>query len=224
MPVESARVVLGQQLRYHRELNDVSLSDVAKALGKSVGHISNVEAGRDRPSWDVIAFYEEHFQADGALWTAFVDMQTGARPPQRVNQGDKPNYPIPGDATIFVADVTIPDGTIMPPLFIFEKIWRIRNTGTVPWIGRRLARRGAAAGMGIPHSPAFVPVDDTMPGETVDLAVPCRSQLLMGTSQARWKMVDENGWEYFPDRYPSGVFLTIVVEDDAPPPDLRRWA
>ncbi|MEC3978150.1 NBR1-Ig-like domain-containing protein [Amycolatopsis sp. H20-H5] len=224
MSSENDRVVLAHQLRYHRKLAGTSLSTVAKALGRSVSHLSNVETGRDRASWEVIAFYDNNFHADGQLWTAWVEVMTAARPPQRVSPGQRPDYPLAGDAGTFVADVTIPDGTIMPPLFIFEKIWRIKNSGTVPWVGRRLARVGAAAGYGIPHSPSHVALADTPPGATVDIAVPIRAQPLLGTSQARWKMVDENGWEYFPDRYPAGVFMTIVVVEGAPSPDLRHWA
>ena len=224
MTHQSARIVLGHQLRDHRKLAGVSLSAAALELGKSVGHLSNVEAGRDTPSWDIVAFYEDRFHADGQLWTAYVEVQVGPRPPQRTDHRDRPAYPVPGDASSFVADVTVPDGTIMPPEFIFEKIWRIRNSGSVPWIGRRLVRDGAAAGYGIPHSPSYTPIEHTMPGETVDVAVPLRAQVLAGTSQARWKMVDQQGWQYFPDRYPCGLFLTIIVREGAAAPDLRHWS
>jgi transcriptional regulator with XRE-family HTH domain len=220
MAGESAQAILGELLRYHRKLSDTSLTAAAKGLGKSVGHLSNVESGRDRPSWDIIAYYEEHFHADGHLWTAFVEVQTGARPPQRAEQGDRPAYPIPGDDSDFVADVTIPDGTILPPLYIFEKIWRIKNSGSIPWIGRRLARIGAAAGHGVLHSPAFIPIDDTMPGDTIDIAITVRSHPLPGTSGANWKMIDKNGWPYFPNLRP--LHVTITVVEDACPPDLSR--
>jgi hypothetical protein len=134
--------------------------------------LSSVEAGRDSASWDVIALYEDRFDADGQLWTAYVEAQTSPRPPQRA-VGDAPSYPIPGDESTFIADITVPDGTVMPPKFIFEKVWRIKNTGSVPWVGRRLARDGAAGGYGVPHSPAYVPIPDTMPGEEVDIACRC---------------------------------------------------
>ncbi|MEV1116140.1 NBR1-Ig-like domain-containing protein [Actinosynnema sp. NPDC049800] len=223
MTVPSSRVVLGHQLRLVREAAGVRLADMAKQLGKSVGHLSNVEAGRDSASWDIVALYEERFRADGQLWTAYVEAQTSPRPPQR-GAGAAPSYPIPGDESTFIADVTIPDGTVMPPKFIFEKVWRIKNTGSVPWVGRRLARDGAAGGYGVPHSPAYVTIPDTMPGEEVDISVPVRSQPLEGTSQARWKMVDGHGWKFFPSQYPFGLFMTIVVREGAPPPRLRRLA
>src|SRR5919109_1451228 len=35
--------------------------------------------------------------------------------------------------SIYIADVTIPDGTVLKPGVDFEKIWRIQNTGTCTW-------------------------------------------------------------------------------------------
>ncbi len=42
----------------------------------------------------------------------------------------------PRDCTFdsaFVADVTVPEGTEIPPGKSFTKTWRVRNTGTCPW-------------------------------------------------------------------------------------------
>ena len=52
---------------------------------------------------------------------------------------------IPGDASAFV-DETIPHGTLMEPGQVFEKTWRIKNTGQVTWKGRRLERQGPLTG------------------------------------------------------------------------------
>jgi hypothetical protein len=167
-----------------------------------------------------VEFYDEEFHGDGQACGLFIAAVTATRPPQRRSLADRPPYPIPGDASSFVADVTVRDGTIMPPYFEFEKIWRIRNSGPVPWEGRLLARRGPLAGHGLPHSKRRVPIPDTEPGQEVDISVWVMSQPLAGSSQANWKMVDDDGWEYFPDRYPLGLVLSIKVRENAPPPDL----
>jgi transcriptional regulator with XRE-family HTH domain len=65
MTAPSSRVALGRQLRLAREAGGVKLNELARQLGRSVGHLSNVEAGRDGASWDVIALYEERFGTDG---------------------------------------------------------------------------------------------------------------------------------------------------------------
>jgi hypothetical protein len=31
-------------------------------------------------------------------------------------------------------------------------------------------------------------------------------------------MVDDNGHEFFPDRYPEGIFATVIVREGAPKP------
>lgn len=208
-------------MRYLRQAAEATLAQVADHLGTSRGHLSNVERGRDRPSWDIVAYYEERFHADGALWSMYVELLTSPQRRQRADLSDRPDYPLPGDASEFVADVTIPDGTVMPPGFAFTKVWRIKNAGTVPWTSRFLARDGAPAGYGLPKSPRRTPIPDTLPGHEVDIAVPLTAHPAVGTSQTRWKMVDQHGWEFFPDRYPMGLILTIVVREGAPEPDVR---
>jgi transcriptional regulator with XRE-family HTH domain len=213
MRSDFAKITLGQQLRYLREVAGMPQAEAARRIGVSPPHISNVEKGRDRPNEAIVRFYEQQFHGDGQAWGLYIALLTEKQPPRRLPMGKRPNYPIPGDESTFIADVTVPDGMMMPPYFKFEKVWRIRNSGTVPWSGRWLARRGAPAGHGMPHSEPRVRIPDTEPGEEVDIAVPLMSQPLAGASQICWKMVDDKGWEYFPDRYPLGLVLSIVVDD-----------
>lgn len=153
MARDAAFEALGQQLFYLREAAGLTLTEAASRLGVHKSTLSNVEHGRDRPSTKIVEFYDDQLHGDGQARDLYVAAVTAPRPPQRRPLEDRPHYPIPGDAVVFVADVTVPDGTVMPPYFEFEKIWRVRNSGTVPWVGRWLARRGAPGGHGIPISP-----------------------------------------------------------------------
>jgi hypothetical protein len=45
--------------------------------------------------------------------------------------------------------------------------------------------------------------------------VPMRAQMLAGSSQAIWKMVDPVGAAYFPDRYRHGLIVCIIVRETA---------
>jgi transcriptional regulator with XRE-family HTH domain len=222
MSRDSAMETLGGLMRELRQAGGMSLTGTAQAAGTSKGHLSHVECGRDRPSWELVAFYEERFHADGQLWTAFIEAVAGPRPRQRSGQAVASGYPLPGDATTFVADIT-PDAVIMPPGFRFQKIWRIRNSGTVPWAGRWLRRLGPPAGLGIPSSPLRVEIAVTLPGQTVDITVPMRAHQHAGTAEVHWKMVDDNGYEFFPDRHPEGIFTTVIVREGVLNPDLERW-
>jgi len=222
MSNDTAMETLGALMRELRQADGMSLTDAALATNTNKGHLSHVEHGRDRPSRELVAFYEDRFHADGQLWTAFVELVAGARPRQRSGQAAAAvGYPIPGDASTFVADIT-PDAVIMPPGFPFEKIWRLRNTGTVAWEGRWLRRIGPPAGLGIPSSPLQVEIAATMPGQLVDIIVPMRAHSQAGTAEVHWKMVDGDGYEFFPDRYPEGIFTTVIVRDGAPIPQIRR--
>jgi transcriptional regulator with XRE-family HTH domain len=73
-------------MRELRRASDTSLTDTAQAAGTSKGHLSHVELGRDRPSWELVAFYEERFNADGQIWSAFTELVAGPRPRQRSSQ------------------------------------------------------------------------------------------------------------------------------------------
>jgi transcriptional regulator with XRE-family HTH domain len=221
MSYDSALEILGALMRELRRADGMSLTATAQAAGTDKGHLSHVERGRDRPSRELVAFYEERFNADGQLWSAFVEVVAGTRPRQRSGQAVAGRYPLPGDVSTFVADIT-PDAVIMPPGFHFEKIWRLQNSGTVPWAGRWLRRIGAPAGLGIPSSPLQVEIAATMPGQMVDIVVPMRAHNQAGTAEVHWKMVDDDGYEFFPDRYPEGIFTTVIVRDGAPNPEIRR--
>ena len=214
MSRRSALETLGETMRHLRTAQGTTLTAAATAAGVSKGHLSNVERGRDAPSWELVAFYEQAYAGYGQLLSTYVDVVAAPRRPAP-RRGDGPSYPLAGDQAEFVTDVTIPDGTIMPPGHRFEKVWRLRNSGSVPWVGRYLRRLGAPGGLGIPSSPVQVRIADTMPGETVDISVPLKAHILPGTAEVHWKMVDEDGYEFFPDRYYQGVFMTIVVDTDA---------
>jgi transcriptional regulator with XRE-family HTH domain len=218
---DSALEIMGTLMRELRRAGGMTLTGTAQAAKIDKGHLSHVERGRDRPSRELVAFYEERFNADGQLWTLFIEAVAGTRPRQRSSQAAASRYPLPGDASTFVDDIT-PDAVIMPPGFQFEKIWRIQNSGSVPWAGRWLRRLGPPAGLGIPSSPVQVQIATTMPGQTVDISVPIRAHNQAGTAEVHWKMVDDDGYEFFPDRYPEGIFTTVIVRDGAPDPKIRR--
>ncbi|TDC85447.1 transcriptional regulator [Micromonospora sp. KC606] len=109
------------------------------------------------------------------------------------------------DDSQFEGDITYPDGTLVPPNSSFTKIWRIRNTGTVVWANRFLARVNADPC----QTPQAVPIPQTRPGEVVDIAVAVRTPNAPGTCKIYWKMADEQGRTLFPLKRP--VFLDVQV-------------
>lgn len=73
------------------------------------------------------------------------------------------------DKLEFVADVTVPDGTIFKPGDTFVKTWKLRNSGTSTWTSAHSLVFVSGEQMG---APAAQPLSATVPpGEMVDVSV-----------------------------------------------------
>jgi Ig-like domain from next to BRCA1 gene len=118
------------------------------------------------------------------------------------------------DRSVFVGDVTVPDGSLLRVGSEVTKTWRIRNAGSTPWIGRQLARIGPCDGVFVLASPAVVAIPDTDPGHEVDISVQLRIPASPGTSIGLWKMLDDRGRLVFPDLQDGLYALVIAVEAD----------
>jgi hypothetical protein len=90
------------------------------------------------------------------------------------------------DGATFVEDVTIPDGTYIAPEKVFEKIWRLKNTGTCTWTqdyslvfegGDHL---GAQDDVPLPR--------EVQPGSTVDLGVAMQAPETKGSYKGYWML------------------------------------
>src|SRR5687768_16536485 len=81
----------------------------------------------------------------------------------------QPAYAAGCDAALFIADVTVPDGSAYSPNASFTKTWRLKNTGTCTWTTAYKLVFVSGAQMGGPgevNLPAAV-----APNTTVDLSV-----------------------------------------------------
>ena len=77
--------------------------------------------------------------------------------------------PSSGDRAEFVADVTIPDGTNMPPNQSFAKTWRLVNQGTTTWNPSYSLVFSSGTAM---SAPAVVNLPASVaPGQNVDITV-----------------------------------------------------
>ncbi len=208
----------GYQLRLLRKDHGYRTQKLAaEFLGCSQTTISHAENGRAVPSERVVTEWDRALDAAGLLLALYEDIVADAREQQRRaaddhrDPADAPNYPISGDASEWVCDVTIPDGTVMKPMQPFTKVWRVRNAGSVPWVGRYLQRQGSTGSVGQIHTLRATPVPDTLPGETVDLSVDCRAHVLEGSSIAYFKFANAAGHLFFPTMYGAGIVLEIQV-------------
>jgi hypothetical protein len=112
------------------------------------------------------------------------------------------------DDSVFVADVTIPDGTIVHANQTFEKIWEIRNNGCVIWENRRLQEDNTGAS-GLVPAEGRIEVPRTLPGSTVRLSVTFKAPPYPCTCESYWKMIGPDGRLLFPNK--KGLYCRIKV-------------
>ncbi|XP_058093714.1 protein NBR1 homolog [Magnolia sinica] len=124
----------------------------------------------------------------------------------------------------FVQDVTVLDGTLMPPLTPFTKIWRMRNSGTVVWPpgtqlvwigGDQFGERGSIE-LKIPQNGC--PVD-----EELDIAVDFTAPSRPGRYISYWTMALPSG-----QKFGQHVWVLVQVHEsqqdsvpDGAPPGLN---
>lgn len=211
------KTVVAWAMQKQRMIHGRTGKQVAEAFGCSPSHISRVEQGSAKPTRALVQFYEDTFQADGLLLSLFEVAEHAPEQERRREGGHRPKLyrAIEGDASTFVGD-TIPHGTLMEPGQVFEQTWQIRNSGTVPWTGRRLERQGPLTGPGLISSLRFVPVPDAKPGETAAITVPLKAPTYDCSSIAYFKMVDADGRLCFPDNYQLGLDVLVRVEGQRP--------
>ncbi len=116
-----------------------------------------------------------------------------------------------GDKTLFIKDVTIPDGTAIPVNTSYVKTWRVKNIGNVVWKKRYLKRMTPTSPL-LCSSPAMVPIPETKPGETIDISVTFKTPHLPGSCRTDWKTADDRGNLYFPDMH--GLYSIVTVVQD----------
>jgi hypothetical protein len=95
------------------------------------------------------------------------------------------------DQALFIADVTIPDGTNFGPGTSFNKTWRLQNIGSCTWsTGYSLVFvNGAQMG---PTTSVNLPTN-VVPGATVDLTVPLTAPNTVGIHRANWQLRNAAG-------------------------------
>ena len=111
------------------------------------------------------------------------------------------------DSMSFVADLTIPDGTYVDPGQNFDKVWRIKNTGTCTWDSSYKFVFVQGNPMGGQNQSIS---NSVAPGQTYDMSVNMTAPTSPGTYGGQWQMVNGQG-----AAFGTRVWVQIVVP--APP-------
>ncbi len=114
------------------------------------------------------------------------------------------------DNSAYVTDVTIPDGTLLATGQAFNKIWRVRNTGTCAWGDGYTFVFVSGASMTMT---TVISVPATAPGATVDLLVPMTAPATPGAFTGFWQLRNPSG-----TRFGALVWAKINVVNLIPAP------
>jgi hypothetical protein len=144
---------------------------------------------------------------DRALWGNPIIARAGVAPPTTpppTVTGTPPTATptrTPGPVTVppsscdkaqFIADVTIPDGTVMSPGQTFKKTWSLRNVGTCAWVkGTYQIVFFSGEQMGAPASLAFA--EDVPVGKTANFSVDMTAPSAAGSYRGFWMFKNASG-------------------------------
>ncbi|MGD0877476.1 MAG: Ig-like domain repeat protein [Anaerolineales bacterium] len=97
----------------------------------------------------------------------------------------------PCNAAQFIADETVPDGTVVAPGSTFVKTWRLENVGSCTWSTSFAAVFTGGDQMGAP-SVVYMPTS-VAPSSTVDISVNLTAPSSSGHYRGNWELRDASG-------------------------------
>lgn len=110
-------------------------------------------------------------------------------------------------ASAFIADVTIPDGTVIAPGGAFVKTWAIQNTGSCTWGGGygAILVGGQSFGAASPQ-----PIPAAAPGNVINISINMVAPYSPGVASSIWQLQASNG-------IPFGAKFDAVINVPGPP-------
>jgi hypothetical protein len=106
------------------------------------------------------------------------------------------------DNSVFVTDVTIPDGTVMTPGQAFTKTWRVQNNGTCTWT----ATYKIGFGYGNQMGGTATPIGKTVaPGQQAEISIVLTAPTTAGDYTSVWRLFNDSNT-------PFGTVLTAVIK------------
>lgn len=132
-----------------------------------------------------------------------------------------PTVPPPGSSNIvacyraeYVADLTIPDGTIVAPGASFMKRWSVKNTGSCSWNSSYkfvFMDGDVLGGAYVYNFPGFA-----SPQDTVEIPVQLYAPTTTGAYTGYWKIQAPDGTIFGVGQYGQSLSVSIVVGSGTP--------
>ncbi len=196
---------LGQCLRERSAQRGLSISELARRAGKSRQTLLSIGTDSGRlPAIETLVNIALALDVHPLrlMQLVFEDLPL----PNKQAQSFKKR----GDKSLFVADVTIPDGHLVMVGSSFTKTWAVQNMGTVPWVDRSLdcvdeelvvtSKTGEQLVIAQRLQPAVkrIAVPYTAPGGIVEMSVAFKAPPFPGTCVSYWKSHFADGSPCFP--------------------------
>jgi len=96
--------------------------------------------------------------------------------------------------SIFIQDITIPDGTVETPGTVFQKVWRMQNTGTCAWGGGFKFAFAYGTNLGIGPLTITLTTDSVPAGGSKDFGITLTAPSVPNTYTGCWKMQTNQGY------------------------------
>ena len=109
--------------------------------------------------------------------------------------------------SLFVSDVTIPDGTVVAPGQAFVKTWKFQNSGTCAWTSDYQIAYTSGKAMGGATTAIGKAVSS---GTNVNVSVSMVAPTTVGTYTGNWRLADASG-----SFFGAYVYVQIVVSKSA---------
>ncbi len=109
------------------------------------------------------------------------------------------------DNSVYISDVTIPDGTTVTPGQAFTKTWKVSNTGTCAWTAAYQITFLYGDIMGGKATVIGIAVN---PGQSADVSVALTAPATAGSITGTWRLSNDKS-------QPFGTLLTVVIKTGA---------
>lgn len=210
---------LGTYIRQRARQKGMSVSDLCKAAGKSRQTFYALSESLDRlPDMETLLDFAVALDVHPMRLLQLVFEEHRGMLCRRHERGS------PKDASQFVRDVTIPDGTLVMAGTHFVKTWEVQNAGRTVWEDRFLrcmdedlvvvsahdGKEWAVSPQLVPEV-RCIPIPRTPPGATVQLSVAFVAPAIPGTCVSYWKSIDASGELCFPDAVGLSAQIRVVA-------------
>jgi len=224
-------------IEFHEALGDDAEINIIEAIAARFGKTISISAFKSiftiieivltaKDIWEVVWSIVTSSYAGAVTFTSQVQ---AVPPPPHPNPTPPPlptPTPLPStDSAAFIADITLPDGTVVSPNQSLTKIWRLKNTGTTTWgSGYQLAFVDGEQ----MSAPLATDVPSTASNATLDLSISLTAPAASGTHTGYFQLRNPQGTYFGPKIWvkinvsSASSKITIFTADPASPANTTK--